>query len=132
MDKILLDITCDGLADQFPSFIITLCIHASKAHWNAASPHSILEIGGNNILTNYSNINNAQITATHLMCTNPHMIQNTHAMYKCLKASLAENIQHVDDGADMEEEDCPNSPKPVETAKMANFISFLQVLNSLS
>ena len=88
-----LDITWDGLADQFPSFIITLCIYATKAHWNVASPHSILEIDGNNILTNYSNINNAQITATHLMCTNPHMIQNTHAMYKCLKASLAESLQ---------------------------------------
>ena len=66
-----LNVTWDSTADHFPSFIITLCIHTTKAHWNMNALHGILDVGGNNILTNYSNINNAKVTATHLTHTNP-------------------------------------------------------------
>ena len=63
------DGTWDGTANKFPSFIIALCIQATEAHWNVAAPHGILQVGRTNILTNYCNISDAQITTAHLTCT---------------------------------------------------------------
>ena len=38
-----LDETWDGTIEQFPSFIISLCIRASEVCWNAPAPKGILD-----------------------------------------------------------------------------------------
>ena len=58
-----LDVAWDRTAEMFPFYI-----HAIKAHWNAAALHSVLEVNGNNILTNYSSITKVQIATASANC----------------------------------------------------------------
>ena len=102
-----LDDTWDGTADAFPTFIVALCVCAREVNWGAPNPYGILTIGatpadpdnnipafaGYNLLTNYHNITQAQLTVAFNNCNNNRAIQNSKAMYCCLKASITGDLK---------------------------------------
>jgi len=53
----------DSIISSFPSFVVKLRLFTSERKWNALVPHEILTIGGNNLLTEYHSITDAE-TAT--------------------------------------------------------------------
>ena len=58
-----LDELWDGEISTFPSFLVSLRIHANDSNWNAVDPHGIMKIAGKNILTDYHTITTAKITS---------------------------------------------------------------------
>jgi hypothetical protein len=88
-----LDDPWDGTVETFPSFIIALRIRSSKAHWNAADPQGILTIANHHLITHYHSITDAKITAAHTARADPRAIQNSRALYKCLKSSISGDLR---------------------------------------
>ena len=102
-----LDDTWDGTADAFPTFIVALRVRAREENWSAQPPHGILTFGavpadpennveaiqGHNLLTDYHHITQAQLTAAFNNRTNHRAIQNSKAMYRCLKASITGDLK---------------------------------------
>ena len=82
----------DGHVETFPSFIVSLQDRAAEGKWNAAAPNGILTFGTapaeHNILTNYHSVTDAAITAAHTARRDIRAIQNSTAMFKCIKASI--------------------------------------------
>ena len=66
----------DGEAATFPSFVIQLHLRANKAKWNATDASGILEISGENLLTDYHKITDAEITATRNGRPDQRALQN--------------------------------------------------------
>jgi hypothetical protein len=88
-----LDDPWDGTVETFPSFIIALRIRSSEAHWNAADPQGILTIANHHLITHYHSITDAEITAAHAARVDPRAIQNSRALYKCLKSSISGDLR---------------------------------------
>lgn len=90
--SVLLSKPWDSSIGSFPLFIIFLWIWAVRACWNAPSPLGILNFGGKNLLTNYHSLNKAVILAAHTACTDLCIVQNSKALYKCLKLSITGDL----------------------------------------
>ena len=104
-----LDNEWDGSVHTFPSFLVSLRLRANEAKWDAPNPHGILEIGGKDILHEYHSISETDITTAQVARTDNRAIQNTKAMFQCIKSSItggvrdtifaqSENIPKVRDG----------------------------------
>ena len=103
----ILDDTWDGTANAFPTFVVALRVRAREVNWGAPAPHGILTVGaipadpdngipafpGYNLLTDYHNITQAQLTIAFNNRDNPRAIQNSKAMYRCLKASITGDLK---------------------------------------
>ena len=91
----LLDDIWDGSFSTFPSLVVALRLPASKEKWNKATDLGILTFGTapstHNIFTNYHSISDAAIEITHVARTTPRAIQNSKAMFKCIKFSIKGN-----------------------------------------
>ena len=61
-----LDKLWDGAVASFPSFVVSLRARARQGIWNTSAPQGILEIGGQEILTNYYSITHTEI---EIACT---------------------------------------------------------------
>ena len=83
-----LDEVWDGSVNTFPSFIVALTIRAKESKWNAAAPYGILQVDGHNAITDYHTINETQITDARTARIDNRAIQNTKAMFKCVKSSI--------------------------------------------
>ena len=89
-----LDNVWNGEVSTFPTFIVDLTLRAKKGKWNAPAPHGILEIDGHDILTEYSSITDAQITAARTNRTNHRAIQNSKVMFECISSSIEGDVRN--------------------------------------
>ena len=85
----------DRQVENFPSFIINVCVEANTVKWDAASPRSILSVptGGNthfNILTEYQSISSSNIKNSSTACIDD--CKNSKAFYFMLSKSIIGNI----------------------------------------
>ena len=88
-----LDEKWDGTVETFPMFVISLQERAQEGNWSAIDPFGIIVINTHNVLTHYHQITDAQITAARVARTDARAIQNTKAMYHCIKASITGDIR---------------------------------------
>ena len=89
----VLDDTWDGTADAFPTFIVALRVRAREVNWGAQVPQGILTYGNANLLTDYHSITQGQLTTAFNNRTNDRAIQNSKAMYRCIKASITGDLK---------------------------------------
>ena len=78
---------------QFPSFIISLRVRASKVCWNAPAPQGILDINGSNLLTDYHSLTILEVDNASATSVDPCATQNVCAMYSCLKSSISGDLK---------------------------------------
>lgn len=94
-----LDELWDGTIEKFPAFIISLRVRASEVRWNAAAPQGIMSYTVNatacNLLTEYHSIPEADLEAARLARADPRAIQNSKALYKCLKSSITGDLKAI-------------------------------------
>ena len=83
-----LDDTWDGDVTKFPSFVTELRIRAAEGKWNLATDPGILTIGAKDILTDYHSISDADIETARLARTSDRALQNSTAMFMCIKSSI--------------------------------------------
>ena len=83
----------DGDVATFPTFILALRIRATEGKWYATAPHGILTIAGKDMLSEYHSITDAEIETTRTARTDPRAIQNSRALFQCLKSSVRGNIK---------------------------------------
>ena len=89
-----LDEVWDGHVATFPSFIVALRLRSEEGGWNATAPQGILTFPTdttgitNNILTDYHSITDAQIETARAARVDQRAIQNSKAMFKCIKSSI--------------------------------------------
>jgi hypothetical protein len=83
----------DGTPNTLPSFLVCLRIRADEVKWDAADPHGILTYGTHNLLTGHHNITDATLEAARTARTDPRALQNSKAMYECLKKSVTGNLR---------------------------------------
>ena len=88
-----LDETWDGTAETFPAFVIALRVRAVEANWTAAAPHGITTIATKDLLTQYHSITDTEIQLQRTSRTNDRAIQNSKAMYRCLKSSITGDLR---------------------------------------
>ena len=88
-----LDELWDGTVASFPSMVVSLRLRSRECRWNAPSPQGILKVGGQDILTNYHSITNANIETARTNRTNSRAIQNSKAMFRCLKSSIKGDLK---------------------------------------
>jgi len=84
----LLDIIWDSDVLNFPSFIVALRLRTKEGKWDAAGDTGILTIGEQDFLTDYHSIDTADIDTARTNCTNNRTLQNSRAMYACIKSSI--------------------------------------------
>ena len=89
----ILDDTWDGTADAFPTFIVALRVRAREVNWGAQGPQGILTYGNNNLLIDYHSITQAQLTTAFTNRVDDRAIQNSKAMYRCIKASITGDLK---------------------------------------
>jgi hypothetical protein len=76
------------------SFIISLRIRSSEVHRNAAAPQGILTINGQHLITHYHSLTDTDITNAQVARTDPHAVQNSRPLYKCLlKSSVTGDLR---------------------------------------
>jgi len=82
----------DGHVETLPSFIVSLQDRAVEGKWDIAAPHGILHFGTSpdkyNILTSYHSVMDAVIATAYTDRHDIRAIQNSTAMFKCIKASI--------------------------------------------
>ena len=88
-----LDDLWDGTVDKFPSFVIALRVCSREVRWNAPAPQGILQINGQSILDSYHNITKVNIEAARVARVNPRAVQNSRAMYNCIKTSITGDLK---------------------------------------
>ena len=88
-----LDEEWNGDVSTFPSFVVALRLRASEAKWDATAPYGILQINGSNILTNYHSITEVEITNALTNRTDNRAIQNSRAMFQCIKSSIKGSLR---------------------------------------
>jgi hypothetical protein len=88
-----LDDPWNGNVDTFLAFIISLRIRLGEVHRDAPDPRGILEINGHNLLTEYHSITDAEVATARTTRVDPRSIQNSRAMYKCLKSSITGDLR---------------------------------------
>ena len=89
----ILDDTWDGTADAFPTFIVALRVRAREVNWGAQGPQGILTYGNHNLLTDYHSITQAELTTAFTNRVDDRAIQNSKAMYRCIKASITGELK---------------------------------------
>ena len=125
-----LDDLWDGTVDKFPSFVIGLRVKAQEVRWNAAPPHGILSINGNNLLTNYHALSEVDIEAARAARVDPRAIQNSQAMYICLKSSITGELKSLiysQDGNLPHHEDGPLLFKKLTSLTMSSSLQLSNV-----
>jgi hypothetical protein len=80
-----LDDPLDGTVEHFPAFIIYLRIRSGEVLWNSAA-------NGNNLLTNYHSVTDTDVENARIAHVDPRAIQNSRAMYKCVKLSITGDL----------------------------------------
>ena len=88
-----LDTLWEGDVSTFPSFVVLLRIRAREGKWNSLGDEGILTLAGRNILTEYHSISDADIETARIARTNDRAIQNSKAMYNCIKSSITGDIR---------------------------------------
>ena len=95
-----LDDIWDDDTSKFRSLVVSSRIRAKEGKWDAAgttdpttgvvtpNPTNILYVSDKNILTKYHSITDAEITAVTTTRTNDIAIQNSKAMFSCIKSSI--------------------------------------------
>ena len=87
-----LDDIWDGSVSTFPSFVVALRLRTSEGKWNKATDPGILTFGTTpntqNIFTDYHSISDAVIETARVARITPHAIQNSKAMFKCIKSPI--------------------------------------------
>ena len=74
-------------------FVVSLKLRSTEANWDASDTSGILTVTGKNILMEYHSINVTQIENAKAACTNDHAIQNSRAMFSCIKLSIKGNLK---------------------------------------
>ena len=120
----------DGQVENFPSFIVNICIRTNKVKRNAAAPHRILSIptGSNtncDILTEYQQISSANIKYKFTDHTENCAIQNAKALYVMLSKSVTGTIR------DTVFENSQNLPTDKDSISLFNIWMSLTVFASL-
>jgi hypothetical protein len=82
----------NGNVETFPAFIISPRIRAGEVHWNSQVPTGILDMKGNNLLTDYHSVTDVDVKTAVAARVNPRAVENTKAMYKCVKASITRDL----------------------------------------
>ena len=82
----------NGNISSFPSFIVALRLRVEEGKRNTTAPHGILTINGNNILSDYHSIKDALIEVARMTWTDNRAIQNSCAMFQCIKSSIRGSI----------------------------------------
>lgn len=102
-----LDDIWDGDTSTFPSFVISLRIRAREGGWDAVgttdavtgvftpNPTNIIDINDKNILTEYHSITDQEITTASTARVNNRAIQNSKAMFACIKSSIKGDIKNT-------------------------------------
>ena len=88
-----LDQIWDGDVSNFPSFVVVLRLRAKEGKWDAAGDTGILQVDGKDILTEYHSITNQHIEDARIARTNDRALQNSKAMYACIKSSVKGNLK---------------------------------------
>ena len=88
-----LDTSWKGDVSTFPLFVVLLRIRTREGKWNSVGPEGILTVAGKKILTEYHSISDADIEAAQNARANDRAIQNSKAMYNCVKSSIAGDIK---------------------------------------
>jgi len=78
----------DGNVSSFSSFVVKLRLREAEGKCDAQAPNGILIIGGNNLLTNYHSITDTEIKTVRTNRADNWAIQNSRAMFACIKASI--------------------------------------------
>ena len=93
-----LDQLWDGAVESFPSFLVAVRIRAKQGKWNATGDEGILSIDvdgkSKELLTAYHSITDAAIEIARVARTNARAMQNSKAMYSCLKSSITGSIKN--------------------------------------
>ena len=93
----ILDSTWDGTIENFPPFLLSLRIRASEVNWGATDPQGILSYNINNhnrnLLTDHHHFTEAIVETSRLARTNDRAIQNSRALYLCLKSSITGDLK---------------------------------------
>ena len=88
-----LDELWDSAAASVPSFVVSLILRAREGRWNVSAPQGIIESSGQDILTNYHSITNAEIEIARTTCANTWATQNSKAMFPCFKSSIKRRLE---------------------------------------
>ena len=88
-----LDCVWDGSSSQFPAFIVALRLRADEGYQNSTGTTGIFDVNGNDLLEDYHSITKADVTAAKTARTNDRAIQNSKALFKCLKASITGSLK---------------------------------------
>ena len=92
-----LTVKWDGNIENLPPFLIALRIRAQEVKWDAPPPHGILTFttqGANkNLLQDYHSITPAMTEAARVARADPRAIQNSLALYTCVKNSIEGTLQ---------------------------------------
>ena len=93
-----LDQLWDGAVESFPSFLVAVRVRAKQGKWNATAPEGISTIDvddkNENLLTEYHSVTDTAIEAARVARLNTHAMQNSKAMYACLKSSITGSIKN--------------------------------------
>lgn len=79
----------------FPSFVVSICLWANKGKWNTMIPQGILNINGHNILIYYYSDTEAYVATPYTTRNTNTNVQNTKAMYHCLKSFISSSLKHT-------------------------------------
>jgi hypothetical protein len=88
-----LDDPWDGTVENFPAFIISLRIGSGEVRWNSVAATGIIAINGNNFLTHYHSVTDTDVQNAYAAHVDPRAIQNSRAMYKCVKSSITGDLR---------------------------------------
>ena len=93
-----LDQLWGGAVESFPSFLFAVRIRAKQGKWNATGDKGILTIDvadiNKELLTEYHYVTDAVIKIARVAHTNARTMQNSKAMYSCLKSSITGSIKN--------------------------------------
>ena len=82
-----------GDVSKFPSFVVSLMVCTREGKWDYTANKGILTVARNNILTDYHSVTEKKIQDARIACTNHRSIQNSKAMYNCVKSSIGGDIK---------------------------------------
>ena len=87
-----LPVKWDGTTTSFPDFLVVLTSRSQEARWNSPGASGILTINGLQLLTDYSNISEAELETARTARTDARALQNSKAMFLCLVSSMHGNL----------------------------------------
>jgi len=90
-----LDIIWDGDVSNFPSFVVALCLWTKEGTLHAVGDTGILIIDRRDILINYHSIYTVDTDTARTNHTNDRALQNSRAMYACIKSSIQGDLKDI-------------------------------------